>query len=210
MRHLLINSLTFLLMILMNSYSQAETNTAKVESAKPIQAKPINTAPVKVIISTTKGDITLELNREKAPVSVENFLTYIASGHYKGTVFHRVIRNFMIQGGGFDEDMIRKATLPAIENEAKNGLLNARGTIAMARTSDINSATSQFFINVKNNKFLNHGFRDYGYAVFGKVIAGMDVVDAIANVATGQQDVPVEPVIIKEVQLLKEKASPKP
>jgi peptidyl-prolyl cis-trans isomerase A (cyclophilin A) len=122
----------------------------------------------------------------------------VDSGHYDGTVFHRVIPGFMIQGGGFDQSMKQKATRGPIKNEADNGLTNARGTVAMARTSDVNSATSQFFINVVDNGFLNHGSRDFGYAVFGKVTKGMDVADKIAAVKTGAQDVPVEPVVIKK------------
>jgi peptidyl-prolyl cis-trans isomerase A (cyclophilin A) len=126
------------------------------------------------------GKIELELNAEKAPISVANFLQYIESGFYNNTIFHRVINNFMVQGGGFDKHMQRKTTLPMIKNEAKNGLKNDRGTVAMARTGVVDSASSQFFINHKDNDFLNHGSRDYGYAVFAKVTKGMDVVDAIA------------------------------
>ena len=149
-----------------------------------------------------RGDIELQLDRGKAPISVENFLAYVEAGHYNGTVFHRVIKNFMIQGGGFDENMVRKATLPAIKNEADNGLKNDRGTIAMARTSAVDSATSQFFINVKNNDFLNHGFRDFGYAVFGKVTSGMEIVDTIASTATGARDVPLDAVVISSVSVI--------
>lgn len=154
---------------------------------------------VTVVMKTTSGDVELQLNRSKAPISVDNFLTYVEADHYDGTVFHRVIRNFMIQAGGFNENMERKATLPPIKNEAKNGLRNDRGTIAMARTGQVDSATAQFFINTKNNDFLNHGFRDYGYAVFGKVTKGMEVVDKIGNSMTGARDVPVEPIVIKDV-----------
>ncbi len=153
-----------------------------------------------VVFSTTHGDITIELNDAEAPKSVANFLQYVEDGHFDGTIFHRVIPNFMIQGGGFTEDMSQKATRAPIENEADNGLKNERGTLAMARTSDINSATSQFFINLTDNDFLNHGGRDFGYAVFGRVTDGMEVVDKIAAVKTGShgghQDVPVEPVTI--------------
>ncbi|KZZ46139.1 peptidylprolyl isomerase [Thalassolituus sp. HI0120] len=175
------------------SANAADSEASTKEAAK--QAENV----VTVVLKTSQGDIQLELDRAKAPISVENFLTYIESDHYDGTIFHRVIRNFMIQGGGFDENMIRKATLPAIKNEAKNGLKNNRGTIAMARTGQVDSATSQFFINTKNNDFLNHGFRDYGYAVFGKVTQGMEVVDKIESTATGARDVPVEPIVIKDV-----------
>jgi cyclophilin family peptidyl-prolyl cis-trans isomerase len=155
--------------------------------------------PVVVVLDTSHGQIEIELDAQKAPVSTENFLAYVDSGHYDGTVFHRVIPKFMIQGGGFDESMKQKATQAPIKNEADNGLVNARGTVAMARTSDVNSATSQFFINVVDNGFLNHGGRDFGYAVFGKVTSGMDVADKIASVKTGGQDVPVEPIVIKKV-----------
>ena len=186
--------ITSLLATLMSFSAYAADNKAAAKEATNQAADTVT-----VVIKTSQGDIELELDRAKAPISVENFLTYIESDHYDGTIFHRVIRNFMIQGGGFDENMIRKATLPAIKNEAKNGLKNDRGTIAMARTGQVDSATSQFFINTKNNDFLNHGFRDYGYAVFGKVTQGMDVVDKIDSTATGARDVPVEPIVIKDV-----------
>jgi len=161
---------------------------------------------VTVTMETNKGVITLELDREKAPDSVENFVTYAKSGHYDGTIFHRVIPGFMIQGGGFDSSMKQKDTNPPIKNEAANGLKNDKGTVAMARTNVPDSATSQFFINVKDNDFLNHTSptpQGWGYAVFGKVTDGMDVVESIENVATankgGQQDVPVSDVIIEKV-----------
>lgn len=156
-------------------------------------------------MKTNKGDIVLKLNEDKAPTSVKNFVRYAEDGFYNGTIYHRVIADFMIQGGGFTPKLVQKATREPIKNEADNGLFNNRGTIAMARTADINSATSQFFINVKNNYFLNNGFRDFGYAVFGEVIKGMDVVDAIAGVETGSQagmsDIPMEPVIILSVTI---------
>lgn len=158
--------------------------------------------PVYVALNTNKGVIELELNPEAAPISVENFVKYVEEKHYDGTVFHRVIKNFMIQAGGFDTDMNRKATRAAIKNEAKNGLNNARGTIAMARTGVVDSATSQFFINVKGNRFLDHGVRDFGYAVFGRVTQGMDVVDSIAAVATGARDVPRDPIIIHSAAVI--------
>ncbi|MDH3934180.1 MAG: peptidylprolyl isomerase [Gammaproteobacteria bacterium] len=161
---------------------------------------------VTVTMETSKGVITLELDREKAPDSVENFITYAKSGHYDGTIFHRVIRDFMIQGGGFDTSMQQKSTNPPIKNEAANGLKNDKGTVAMARTNVPDSATSQFFINLKDNDFLNHTSptpQGWGYAVFGKVTDGMDVVESIENVATankgGHQDVPVSEVIIEKV-----------
>ena len=149
-----------------------------------------------IILETSKGVIEIELDQDKAPISVENFLTYVDANFYDGTIFHRVIPDFMIQGGGMTADMKQKETRPPIHNEADNGLKNDRGTIAMARTSDIHSATAQFFINHKDNDFLNHGGRDFGYAVFGRVVNGMDVVDAIAAVPTGFQDVPNETVLI--------------
>ncbi len=160
----------------------------------------------KTTIETSMGSITLELDDTKAPVTVKNFIDYAKAGHYDGTIFHRVIDGFMIQGGGFTPAMEQKKTRDPIKNEATNGLSNARGTIAMARTSVVDSATSQFFINLVDNAFLN--FRAptpqyYGYAVFGKVTEGMDVVDRIAKVRTGfagpHQNVPVEPVVIKKV-----------
>jgi len=158
----------------------------------------------KVIMETSLGSIHLELNNEKAPITVENFLHYVDDRFFDGLIFHRVIANFMIQGGGFDKNMKQKTTRPPIQNEAKNGLKNLRGTISMARTSDINSATAQFFINLKDNSFLDHGSRDYGYAVFGKVTQGMEVVDKIAAVKTqtknGMGDVPVETVQILSIK----------
>lgn len=157
-----------------------------------------------VVIETSMGDITVELDRAKAPVSVENFLSYVKDGFYGGTTFHRVIKGFMIQGGGLTADMQRKPTKPPIANEATNGLKNTRGTIAMARTPEIRSATSQFFINTVDNRPLDHrGMTPdaYGYAVFGKVIAGMDVVDKIESAKTGPGDVPVQAVTIKSARL---------
>ncbi|HEY7473912.1 MAG TPA: peptidylprolyl isomerase [Vicinamibacterales bacterium] len=162
-----------------------------------------------VVIETTMGDITVELDKAKAPVSVENFLSYVKDGYYPGTTFHRVIKGFMIQGGGLTADMQRKpGTKAPIQNEANNGLKNTRGTLAMARTGEVRSATSQFFINTADNAALDHkGMSppEYGYAVFGKVIAGMDVVDKIEGVATaskgGHQNVPVDVVTIKNVRV---------
>jgi cyclophilin family peptidyl-prolyl cis-trans isomerase len=159
-----------------------------------------------VVIETSLGDVTVELDREKAPLSVENFLSYVKDGHYAGTIFHRVIRGFMIQGGGVTADMQRKPTKPPIKNEATNGLKNRRGTIAMARTAEPDSASAQFFINTVDNDALDHkgtGPRDYGYAVFGKVVSGMDVVDKIERVAINptMKDVPAEPVTIKNIRL---------
>ena len=159
-----------------------------------------------VVLTTSYGDIEIELNADKAPISTQNFLGYLEAGFYTGTQFHRVIPGFMIQGGGFDADMRQKDTFKPIRNEADNGLRNERGTLAMARTQDVDSATSQFFINHKDNDFLNHGGRDFGYAVFGKVVRGMDVVDRIAGVRTGNrgmhQNVPLEPVLILNARKL--------
>jgi cyclophilin family peptidyl-prolyl cis-trans isomerase len=187
-----------------NSISQKEVKQGKetiVETEKP----EVTTNTVK--LETSMGDITIELNEKAAPVTVKNFLTYVEEGFFDGTIFHRVISNFMIQGGGFTQDMKQKKTHPPIVNEASNGLKNNRGTIAMARTSNPNSATSQFFINHKNNDFLNYsGPANPGYAVFGKVIGGMDVVDKIAAVKTGvssgMKDVPVEPVTINSASIV--------
>ena len=162
----------------------------------------------RVTLATSKGEITIELDAAKAPVTSQNFLSYVASGHFDGTIFHRVIPGFMIQGGGFDATMRQKPTDAPITNEADNGLKNGRGTIAMARTSDPHSASSQFFINLKDNGFLDHTAKTpqgWGYAVFGKVVAGMDVVDAIAQVQTGRSgphsDVPLEAVVIEKATL---------
>lgn len=156
-----------------------------------------------ITITTSHGKIVVELFEETAPISSANFRQYIADGFFTDTVFHRVIPNFMIQGGGMTADLSRKSTRDPIKNEADNGEKNSRGTLAMARTGEIDSATSQFFVNLKDNDFLDHGDRDFGYAVFGKVVDGMDVVDAIAAVPTGMtaghQDVPADPVTIVEV-----------
>ena len=164
-------------------------------------------AAPQVKIVTSMGDITLELNADKAPQTVANFLKYVEDKHYDGTIFHRVIKDFMIQGGGFTQQMEQKPTLPPVRNEANNGLKNERGSIAMARTGDPHSATAQFFINTVNNSFLDYPGQDgWGYCVFGKVIAGMDVVDKIRAVATTNagpyQNVPSQAVVIKSVQLL--------
>ena len=157
-----------------------------------------------VVLNTSLGEITLELDADKAPISVENFLQYVDAGHFDGTIFHRVIDGFMIQGGGFAPGMKQKPTREPIKNEADNGLQNDRGTIAMARTSDKDSATAQFFINLKDNDFLNHGGRDFGYAVFGRVSDGMDVVDRIAKVKTTRKgphgDVPADDVVIESAK----------
>lgn len=161
-----------------------------------------------VSIKTSLGEIVVELYPEKAPKTVENFLQYVRDDFYKGTIFHRVIGNFMIQGGGFDKNLTQKPTNPPIKNEATNGLKNDMYTIAMARTNVVDSATAQFFINVSNNDFLNHaGPSNYGYAVFGKVVEGTDVVDKIKAVKTGPKgmfptDVPQETVVIEKAECL--------
>ena len=162
-----------------------------------------------VVLQTSMGNITLELDAKKAPKTVENFIAYVKSGHYNGTIFHRVMDNFMIQGGGFTDKMVQKPTNAPIKNEADNGLKNIKYTIAMARTSDPHSASAQFFINVADNDFLNFSSpteRGWGYAVFGKVTAGTDVVDKIKKVKTGNngfhQNVPVEPVTILKADVL--------
>ncbi len=160
-----------------------------------------------VVLTTNHGKITIELDAEKAPKTVENFLNYVKSGHYDGTIFHRVINGFMIQGGGFEPGMKQKETNDPIENEAANGLSNDAYTIAMARTNDPHSASAQFFINVKDNDFLNYaGPNNWGYCVFGKVTDGTDVVDAIRKVRTGSKgfhgDVPVEDVIIEKAEIV--------
>jgi peptidyl-prolyl cis-trans isomerase B (cyclophilin B) len=159
-----------------------------------------------ITLHTNYGDITLELDFEKAPKTAANFKQYAEDGFYEGTIFHRIIDNFMVQGGGFDENMVQKKTRETIENEADNGLKNDTYTVAMARTMDPHSATAQFFINVKDNNFLNHTGKNaqgWGYCVFGKVVAGTEVVDKIKNVSTttvaGHQDVPTQPVIINKV-----------
>lgn len=159
----------------------------------------------RVVLETSKGNIVLQLDGEKAPQTVENFVAYVEAGFFDGTIFHRVIDGFMVQGGGFTADMAQKDTRGTVQNEADNGLKNKRGTVAMARTSDPHSATAQFFINTVDNTFLNHQGKTpegWGYAVFGEVVEGMDVVDAITKVKTGNQggmgDVPKEPVVIEK------------
>ena len=157
-------------------------------------------------IKTNRGSFTIELDKNKAPISSENFLNYVTNGFYKGTIFHRVIDGFMIQGGGFDEAMGQKDTEAPIKNEANNGLKNEAYTLAMARTSDPDSATSQFFINVSNNSFLDYPGQDgFGYCVFGKVTEGKDIIDQIKSIKTGSsnghEDVPLEPIIVEDVSL---------
>jgi cyclophilin family peptidyl-prolyl cis-trans isomerase len=164
-----------------------------------------------VVMETSMGTVKIELFKDKAPISTRNFLSYVKDAYYDGTIFHRVIKSFMVQGGGMDVDMQPKKTKFAIKNEATNGLKNTRGTLAMARTSVVDSATSQFFINVVDNAFLDHTGKTpdrFGYAVFAQVVEGMDVVDAIREVKTGNKnghgDVPVEPVFINSIRLIEE------
>jgi cyclophilin family peptidyl-prolyl cis-trans isomerase len=171
--------------------------------AAPDEAQAQGAANPQVVLETTSGSITIELDQAKAPITVANFLKYVDAGHYNGTIFHRVIPGFMIQGGGFSEAMREKDTGGNIENEAGNGLKNLRGTLAMARTPNPHSASAQFFINLSDNDFLNFKSatpQGFGYAVFGKVVGGMDVVDKIATVKTGNkgqhENVPIQPVII--------------
>ena len=164
-----------------------------------------------IILHTNQGDIHIKLNTENAPISSQNFIDYVKEGFYDGTIFHRVIKNFMIQGGGFDTDMAEKSTRTEIKNEANNGLSNMRGTLAMARTMVPHSASSQFFINLEDNTFLDHSAETsegWGYAVFGEVVEGMDVVDAIRNTSTttrkGHQDVPAEDMIIESAEVVED------
>ena len=178
--------------------------TAQSATASPPPAAPTLSGPV-VVLETSMGDIRIALDEQKAPVTVKNFLTYARAGHYDGTLFHRVKPGFMIQGGGMDAAMKEKVTRAPIKNEAANKLRNDRGTVAMARTAEPNSATAQFFVNVKNNASLDYGIGGAGYAVFGTVIDGMDVVDRIVAVPTTSkgvhQDVPVTPVVIKRARV---------
>jgi len=176
------------------------------QAQSPAKSNPTNP---KVALDTSKGKIVIELYADKAPKTVKNFLTYVKAGHYNGTIFHRVIPGFMIQGGGFTPDMTEKKTRPPIPNEADNGLQNQRGTIAMARTPDPNSASAQFFINVNNNGSLNFRSKTaegWGYAVFGNVVEGMDVADAIVGVPATTKgpygDVPIQPILIKKATVV--------
>jgi cyclophilin family peptidyl-prolyl cis-trans isomerase len=201
------------LMLGISGCNASEPGTQTVSTA-PAAGQPANP---RVLIETSKGNITVEVFPGNAPQSVANFLGYVKSGFYDGTIFHRVIPGFMIQGGGMTPDMAEKPKGAPIQNEADNGLKNLRGTLAMARTGDPHSATSQFFINVADNYFLNHrgkSVEGWGYAVFGKVVDGMDVVDAIVAVPRGNRgpysDVPVEPVVMKRVTLLPEAPAPVP
>ena len=181
---------------------------AGIASAAPQQGQAKPNPNPRVLLETSKGKIVLELYADKAPKTVDNFLTYVKSGHYNGTIFHRVMNNFMIQGGGFDTSGKQKATRPPVKNEADNGLGNETGTIAMARTRDPHSASAQFFINLKNNSSLNHGVPadGWGYTVFGKVVEGMDVVNSIAQVKVSpgslSEAVPAEQVVITKASVV--------
>ena len=185
--------------------SHAQSTPAKPPASCSEAMK--GTAPMKVKLTTSMGSITIELDKQKAPVSTENFVKYVEAGHYNGTIFHRVIDNFMVQGGGFTKDMQQKPVQAPIKNESTNGLKNDNYTVAMARTSVRDSATSQFFINVKDNDFLNYSGENpqgFGYAVFGKVVEGKDVVDKIRKVPTANagmhQNVPTQPVTIEKAE----------
>lgn len=193
LRNPLFKSLLLCLSIICSSLSfAAETNATKDK--------------VNVLIETNMGNITVQLDQRKAPITVKNFLNYVESGFYSKTIFHRVISGFMIQGGGFTKSMDKLPTNAPIRNEASNGLHNNRGTIAMARTSDPHSASSQFFINVANNNFLDYSSKDMGYTAFGKVIEGMETVDKITAVKTTkrnmQNDIPVDPVVIEKITVI--------
>lgn len=224
----MLKSLLLALLLIAPTFALAQTTTAPAQpaatktskAAKPAAKTPAKTATAtkptavdaasaspKVLLKTSLGDITIELFPDKAPKSVENFLAYVKSGFYDGTIFHRVIANFMIQGGGFTKDLRQKSTRQPIVNESKNGLSNLRGTVAMARTGDPNSATAQFFINTVDNPRLDDSDAAPGYAVFGKVVQGLDVIDKIKAVPTGAQgpfrsDVPTTPVVIESAALL--------
>lgn len=187
-------SFLLVLSLIFSSISFAATNTATEEH-------------VNVLIETNYGNITVKLNQRKAPITVKNFLDYVESGFYSKTIFHRVISGFMIQGGGFNKSMDKLPTSAPIRNEAANGLHNNRGTIAMARTNDPHSASSQFFINLANNNFLDYSTKSMGYAAFGKVTEGMETVDKIAAVRTTtrsmQKNIPIDPVVIEKITVIK-------
>ncbi len=185
--------LVILLGVLATSFAGVGSLCAQEKAGNPM-----------VLVKTSMGSFKIELFAKEAPVTVKNFLNYVDKKFYDGTIFHRVMPGFVIQGGGFDKNMVQKTTLSPIQNEAKNGLNNLRGTLSMARTNDINSATSQFFVNLKSNAALDHvSDAQFGYAVFGKVVQGMDVVDKIAGVATGNkgphQNVPVKTIVIESM-----------
>lgn len=199
----LAKTISIAFMVLASAFATAENKQVTVVKADSDKKAEVASKMVNIEMVTSLGTIMLELDSEKAPLSVKNFVDYANEGFYDGTIFHRVIKDFMVQGGGFTPDMNRKATKAQIKNESFNGLKNNRGTIAMARTNAPHSATSQFFINHVDNGFLNKGPRGIGYAVFGKVTSGMDVVDAIANIKTGRRDVPQQTIMIKSVKVEK-------
>lgn len=191
------------------SLALASGGVAQAASSIPTQGKPVMSTNPRVKLHTNMGDMVIELDAEKAPKTVANFLSYVNEGFYDGTIFHRIISNFMVQGGGFEPGMKQKQTHAPVDNEANNGLKNDMYTLAMARTSDPHSATAQFFINVANNEFLNYTAptpNGWGYTVFGKVVEGTDVVDKIKAVKTGNkgfhQDVPVEDVVIEKATVV--------
>lgn len=197
---------TFLAVFILGAFA-ASFSTASLAQTKEKAANPM------VLVKTNMGSFKIELYPEQAPVTVKNFLDYVDKKFFDGTTFHRVIPGFVIQGGGFDKDMMRKATLPPIKNEATNGLKNLKATLSMARTNDINSATSQFFVNLKDNAALDHvGDAQYGYAVFGKVVQGFDVIEKIAGVKTTTKgpnaDVPEKPVIIQSASRVAHEKAP--
>jgi len=196
----------------------AQAATSAPTPAPAATPKPVPSGPF-VALDVTQGraalgTIVIALNKEKAPISVENFLQYVRAGHYDGTVFHRVMPNFMIQGGGYTPELVEKPTRPPIQNEARNGIRNSRGTVSMARTSDANSATSQFFINVRDNHRLDFGIGGAGYAVFGEVVEGLEIADKISNTPTmvrGQhENAPQTSVVIKKARELKSWTPPEP
>jgi cyclophilin family peptidyl-prolyl cis-trans isomerase len=196
---ILLASAALALPLIANAQAQSSSCTDALKGTKPVKVK----------LTTSMGPIVIQLDKEKAPVSAENFVKYVESGHYNGTIFHRVIDNFMVQGGGFTKDMAQKPTQAPIKNESTNGLKNDNYTVAMARTGVRDSATSQFFINVKDNDFLNYSGetpQGFGYAVFGKVVEGKETVDKIKKVATGNtgghQNVPKEPVVIEKAECI--------
>jgi len=206
-RALLLGALTLALLPAANGLAQGETDPPIADESTTERTDDMSRPRIEM--KTSKGTLTIELYQEEAPKTVENFLSYVKSGHYDGTIFHRVIPGFMVQGGGFTPDMSQKDTGSPIQNEADNGMKNSRGTLAMARTGDPNSATAQFFINTVDNTFLDHTGKNpqgWGYAVFAEVVDGMDVVDAITKVPTGNkgghQNVPTEPVVIESVTVV--------
>ena len=191
-------SITLVMLVIFLGFGPSNDTMVGIRTADAAGGK----AMAQVLMQTSKGDFVIEMNTEKAPITVKNFLEYVDAGFFDGTIFHRVIPGFMVQGGGMLPDMSEKTTRDPIANEAENGLKNLRGTLSMARTNEVNSATSQFFINVADNAFLDNSPGNFGYAVFGKIVEGMDVVDEIVSMKTGSyqfhRDVPVDPIHIKK------------